>query len=187
MPQLLDLSKRRWATKSEVLGAFRDRLIEACPGCNSQTCFISDQPTPLFIPAGGGHCVTVAAGKGSFDQRLFSGGGHSTLNEDFSVIITPMIRIDLDRIPQAERALLANDRGLVKVWQRNILRVLLMADPDLGEESQAWEPSVGDRPLCRDQIRPLNVTEPADVPDQPGWIGMHLTFSASFDWDLYSE
>jgi len=140
-----------------------------------------------MIPAGGGHCVTIAAGDGSFDQSMFNGGGHSTLNEDSTVIITAMVKINIDRIPQADRALLASDRGLIKVWKLNLLKSLLIADSALGARSQAWEPADGNKPLCRDQIRPLTASAPADVPGHDGWIGFHLPFAVSFDWDLYSE
>jgi hypothetical protein len=186
VPQTLDLTKRGYATQDEILEAFRDRLREACPGCTDLTCFISDQPIPIIIP-GGSHCVTIAAGKGSFDQQMFANAGHACLNEDTQIIISPLIQINLDRVPQSERALIASDRGLVKVWKRNILRTLILADPDLGRQSQHWEPAKGDRPLCRDQIRPLYVSEPADVPGHSGWTGLHITFSVSFDWDLYRE
>jgi hypothetical protein len=187
VPQNLDLTKRSRATQDEILEAFRDRLRDACPGCNDQTCFLSDQPIPSIIPAGGGHCITIAAGGGSYDQRLFSNGGHENLNEDFQVIISALVKINIDRIPQAERALLAEDRGLLAVWKLNLLRYLILADPDLGLESQHWEPAKDDRPLCRDLPRPLHCSEPADVPGHPGWIGFHLTFSVSFDWDLYLD
>ncbi len=187
MPQTLDLSKRKYATQAEVLGAFRDRLRAACPGCNDQTCFVSDQPVPIVIPAGGGLCVTVALGDGSYNQSLFNGAGHTALNEDSQVIVTVMINSMIDRIPAADRALLSDDRGLISVVKRNALRALLVYSPELGRASQNWEPAVGDRPLCRDQIRPLRCSAPADVPDNPGWIGLQITFSASFDWELYSE
>ena len=186
MPQNIDNSKRRWATQDEILVAFRDRL-RTVEGLNDQTCFIADSPIPLMLPAGGGHCVTVSLGAGSFDQSLFNGGGHSTLNEDSQVVITILVQTKIDRVPQAERALIADDRGLISRWKRAILRSLLVADPNLGQLSQAWEPVSGDRPLCRDQIRPLNCTAPSDVPDFPGWTGLQIVFSASFDWELYSE
>lgn len=186
MPQDIDNSKRRWATQDEVLAAFRDRL-RTLDGLSDQTCFVSDSPIPLVLPAGGGHCVTVSAGAGSYDQSLFSGGGHSTLNEDSQVIVTAMVHCAIDRVPQAERAMLDPSRGLLTRWKRSILRCLLVVDPNLRELSQAWEPAVGDRPLCRDQIRPLRVTPPSDVPEFPGWIAVQIVFSASFDWDLYSE
>lgn len=186
MPQNIDNSKRRWATQDEVLVAFRDQL-RTLDGLNDQTCFISDQPIPVALPAGGGHCVTIAPGAGTFDQSLFNGGGHSVLNEDSQVIVTILVHSQIDRYPQAERALLAEDRGLITRWKRAVLRCLLVADPNLGELSQAWEPASGDRPLCRNQIRPLSATAPADVPNWPGWTGLQITFSASFDWELYGE
>ncbi len=186
MPQNLDLTKRRWATQSEILVAFRDRL-RTVDGLNDQTCFITDSPIPPMLPAGGGHCVTVSLGAGSFDQSLFSAGGHSVLNEDSQVVVTILAQTRIDRAPQAERALLADDRGLITRWKRSVLRALLVSDPTLGQSSQAWEPASGNRPLCRDQIRPLSCSAPSDVPEWAGWTGLQIVFSASFDWELYSE
>lgn len=183
MPQNLDFSKRSRATQKDILIAFRDRLVEACPGCTDLTCFISDQPIPASIP-GGGSCVTVSIGDGVFDQQLFIGGGASTLCEESQIIVTVMSQVVLDRIPQAERALVDDDRGLLSSWKRGILRALLLADPELGNESKPWEPAKGDRPLCRDQIRPNTASAPADLPGKLGWIGFQIPFAVSFDWDL---
>lgn len=183
MPQTLDYSKRSRSTQADILVAFRDRLLEFCPGCTDLTCFISDQPMPAIIP-GGGHCVTVSIGDGVFDQSLFTGGGASTLCEESQIVVTILTQITLDRIPQAERALLEDDRGLLVRWKFSILRALLLDDPNQGNDSKPWEPALGDKPLCRDLIRPTVATSPQDVPGKPGWIGFQITFAVSFDWDL---
>lgn len=182
MPQTLDYSKRSRTTQADILIAFRDRLRDACPGCTDLSCFICDQPIPESIP-GAGHCVTVSIGEGSFDHQLFSAGA-ATLNEDSQVIITVLTQIVLDRIPQAERALLDESRGLLANWKYQILRTLLLADPDSGNNSRPWEPASGDKPLLRNQIFPTNAPSPADVPGKAGWIGMQLPFAVSFDWEL---
>jgi hypothetical protein len=179
----LDYSKRSRSTQPDILVAFRDRLISAVPGCTDLTCFISDQPIPAMIP-GGGSCVTVSIGEGVFDQQLFTGGGAATLCEEFQVVITAMTQVVLDRIPQAERALLEDDRGLLVKWKVALLRALLLEDYTLGLDSKPWEPAIDDQPLCRELIRPVHSSAPGDIPNKPGWIGFQLTFSTSFDWDL---
>jgi len=186
MPQVIDRTKRGYARQEDILAAFRDRLRVACEECDEMTCFISDQPIPVSIPAGGGHCLTVSIGNGSFDQSLFAGGGHAALNEDSEIIVTIMIRISLDRVPQAERALISLDRGIISRWKRDVLKALLLSDPNLGAASQPWEPLIGDKPLCREQIRPVTATSPADVPGHQGWVGMQIAFAVSFDWELYT-
>lgn len=183
MPQTLDYSKRSRTTQADILVAFRDRLRAACPGCNDLTCFICDQPIPQSIP-GAGTCVTISMGDGTFDQQLFLGAGAATLNEETQIIISVLTQIVLDRIPQAERALLDTSRGLVAQWKYQILRTILLADPDDGAASKPWEPASGDKPLLRDQIRPIVATAPADVPGKPGWIGAQINFAISFDWEL---
>lgn len=183
MAQILDYSKRNTATQADILIAFRDRLITDCPGLTDLSCFISDQPIPNSIP-GGGYCVTVSMGDGTFDQQLFLGAGAVTLCEESQIIVTVLSQIVLDRIPQAEKAMLDEDRGLVANWKRNILRTLLLNDPSAGPESKPWEPAKGDKPLCRNFPRPTHASSPGDVPGKAGWIGCQITFAVDFDWDL---
>ena len=185
MPQTLDYLLRSRATQADILIAFRDRLRMACPGCTDLSCFISDQPMPAFIPAGG-HCVTISIGDGIFDQKLFTGGGSSTLNEDSQVVITVMHQIVIDRIPQAEAVLTDECRGLLAFWKFQVLRTLLLADPDEAD-SKPWEPAIGDKPLCREHIRPVHTSAPGEVPGKPSWYGFNITFAVSFDWDLRGD
>lgn len=179
---------RRHATQEEILSAIRDRIRSVIPDCAEfKHCFISDQPVPdnsVFPTVS--HFVTVSAGAGSFDQSLFTGGGHRTCNEDLQIIITPIVQMNLDRLPAGEQRLLHARRGL-SVWKRNLLSALLLEDASDPTNSRPWEPVVGDRPLLRSPLRPLNSTGVADIPGGLGLCGIHLTFSCSFDWKLGIE
>jgi hypothetical protein len=184
----MDPKLRRHATQDEILTAIRDRIRDTVPDCaEPKHCFISDQPIPdgsIFPTVS--HFVTVSAGRGSFDQSLFTGGGHRTCNEDLQVILTPIVQMNLDRLPAGEQRLLHAKRGM-SVWKRNLLSAMLLEDPEDPNNSRAWEPVVDQRPLLRSQLRPLNSTEVADVPGGLGHYGIHLTFSCSFDWKLGIE
>lgn len=182
MPQNLDYTKTKQSTHEEVMIAIRNRLRAAVPGLNDRTCFLSDQPVPAAFH-GGGYCVTISPGPGTFPPEYQSGGGWTTLTEEATIIVTPMIQINLDRVPQAERALLAGDRGLLSLWKYRILRVLMKADPD-STTSKQWEPAIGDRPLLRNSLLVVSASAPADIPDRDGWIGMQIVFRATWDWDL---
>lgn len=180
---------RRFATQDEILVAIRDRLRAVCPGCGADKhCFISDQPLPdqsLFPTVS--HFVTVAASSGVFDQSLFTGGGNRTLSEDLTIVITPCIQMNLDRLPSGEQRLIHQSRGL-SIWKQNILTSLLLGDA-ANPSSRAWEPTVYEdsgqqRPLLRSQLRPITCSEVADLPEGMGWCGLHLSFSCSFDWKL---
>jgi hypothetical protein len=179
---------RRYATQDEILVAIRDRIREVVPDCaQDKHCFIADQP----IPAGAifptvSHFVTIAVGAGSFDQALFTGGGHRTCNEDLQIIVTPIVQMNLDRLPAGEQRLLHARRGM-SIWKRNLLSALLLDNAEDPTNPKIWEPVVSQRPLLRSPLRPLHSTEVADVPGGLGHYGMHLTFGCSFDWKLGIE
>lgn len=179
---------RRYATQDEILTAIRDRIRAVVPDCaEAKHCFISDQAIPdnsIFPTVS--HFVTVAAGPGSFNQRLFTGGGHRTCNEDLQIIVTPIVQMNLDRLPSAEHRLLHARRGM-SIWKRHLLSAILMEDPEDPDNLKPWEPVIDQRPLLRENLRPLNSTEVSDVPGGLGMFGIHLTFACSFDWKLGIE
>jgi len=176
---------RRHATQEEILSAIRDRIRAVIPDCaEHKHCFVSDQPIPDdSIWPSVSHFVTVAVGAGSFDQSLFTGGGHRTLNEDLQIIVTPVVQMNLDRLPMGEQRLLHARRGM-SAWKRNLLSGLLLLDPEDPENARTWEPVIDERPLLRSPLRPIKSSEPAEAPGREGWFGMHLLFSCSFDWKL---
>lgn len=179
---------RRYATQDEILVAIRDRIREVVPDCAQEKhCFITDQPIPAssIFPTVS-HFVTVAVGAGSFNQTLFTGGGHRTCNEDLQIIVTPIIQMNLDRLPAGEQRLLHARRGM-SIWKRNLLSALLLWDAEDPMNPKCWEPVVDQRPLLRNSLRPLHSSEVADAPGGLGHYGMHLTFGCSFDWKLGIE
>ncbi|MFO0940054.1 MAG: hypothetical protein U0930_04740 [Pirellulales bacterium] len=176
---------QRKATKAEVLEAFRSRLRDVCPGCaKTGQCFISDQPVPegeLFPSIS--HFVTVSAGAGSFDQSMFVGGGAATLNQDFQLVVTPIVQMNLDRLPAAEKRMLHISRGLT-TWEQNILSSILLDNPNNPNSVRPWDPEFGDRKLLRNLPMPVHTSDVFDVPNQLGYSGISITFSVSFDWRL---
>lgn len=176
---------QRNATKSEILETFRNRLRDVCPGCaKPNQCFLSDQPVPedeIFPSIS--HFVTISFGAASFDQGLFNGGGVRTLNQDCQIIFTPIVQMNLDRLPSSEKRLLHISRGLA-TWEQNILSSILLDNPNSPNSYKPWDPMVGDRPLLRNQPRPLHTSDPFDVPGRLGYAGISITFSVSFDWHL---
>ena len=109
-------------TAAVILETFRDRLRDVCPGCaKPNQCFLSDQPVPedeIFPSVS--HFVTISFGAASFDQSLFNGGGVRTLNQDCQIVFTPIVQMNLDRLPSSEKRLLHISRGLA-TWEQNIL------------------------------------------------------------------
>jgi len=210
MPAITQPHLRSRATQDDILLAFADRLREH-PLLNEQNVVVSDQSVPEDMP-GGAFCVTVAPGPGEFPLELTSAASHAQATEDGSVIIGIYTKIVKDRKGRREFALFGRRSQLASTpdevrkpalttWKRDILKLLMVDGPafqaeELDEDDnpvplynfgvQAWEPaSAAGVPLCRDIPSPRRVTAALDVPGFPGWIGIQLTFSISWDWELY--
>ncbi len=205
MPIINQPTKRNRADQADILLNFASRLTEH-PLLNNQNVVISDQPIPEQMP-GGAFCLTISPGAGSFPTELWS---HATATEDGSVIVGIFVNHRRDRPGRKESALLGrwwrgrmgekdtdnvSRPGLISL-KRTVLSLLSVqlqkiVDQDYNQNhqfgSQAWEPSKDGIPLCRNQIAPIRATGPMDVPGFPGWIGMQITFSVTWDWDLYAD
>lgn len=174
------------ATESEVLECVAARLREH-PLLNNATVVVEDQSIPEAMPAGG-YCLVVAPGAGEFPHTLVSGGGHAQCTEDGSVTIGIYKQSFKDKLGSKEAAMLKstpNNPSLLE-WKRLVIRQLLVGDDEtiLGDP-QMWEPSIDGRPLLRDLPLPVRATAIMDIPDHPGWKGLQVTFSMTWDWDLY--
>lgn len=163
-----------------ILSAFAARLREH-DNLNEQTVVISDLPTPAIMP-GGGWCVAVSPGGGRFGDQ----SQHTQLTTTARVCVGIFVRKNLDRPGRAEAALVSSEGSLLE-WQEEILQLLTVADTSKASYSNAWEPAANGRPLCRSIPFPSDYSEPGEVPEHAGWIGIHLFFSVSFDWDLYGN
>lgn len=152
--------------------AIRDRLRTAIDVLNDSSCFVTDQPIPLHMPSGA-FCVTVAPCEETFPTKFFAGGGDATLNEQGTVIVTPMVCMKLDRPFRSEQALLQLDCGLVW-WKRSILKAFHVWDPT-NFPGPSWEVTDSDgRSLLRSELQPIRASTPADVPDHGGGLGMQM-------------
>lgn len=183
------------ADQSDILIAFAERLREN-PLLNEQNAIVDNQPIPTQFPAGG-FCVCVAPGDGRFPGNFWEGGHHTTAVEQGQVIIGVYVQIRRDRPGRREQSLMGRrestqeapnmDRPSLLIWKRDILQLLTVEDPRLGTMSQAWEPSKDGIPLCRSIPIPRRVTGALDVPQNPGWIGLQITFDCEWDWELYGQ
>jgi len=173
----IDPTLRGQTIQEPILEAIAARLIDQIEDYNDQNCFICDQAIPISLPGGRIGC-TVSIGPGRFPSEFFGGGGHDTLTEDGSVVITPILAINLDRPRRARRKIVERDdqtKGLL-FYKGAILRALF-AFP--------WEPSEGDQPLLRDLISPLSCDDPQDVAiGETMATAMKLRVSTVFDWRL---
>ncbi len=173
-----DSTLRSRTTQSPILESIRDRLIEKVEDYNDQNCFVDDQSIPISLPGGRIGC-TISPGGGRFPSEFFTGGGADTMVEDASVIVTPIIVTRIDRPRRSSRRILGDDVGSKGIlWYKREILIALFAD-------DMWEPRLGDQPLCRDQIAPVNVEAPSDaVIGEATATAMRITISTPFDWSL---
>lgn len=175
---LIDPTKRGRTDQSLILRSIRDRLIEEIDEVSEETCWVSDQPVPVSMPAGR-IAITVSMGPGRFPSEFFAGGGSDTLTEDGSIIVCILsVRAD-DRPRRAWRKIAGTESDTPSLLRlkRDVLAALL--------GSRDWEPHSGDKPLLRDMLSPLSATEPRDVPVGETVAGaVKVTFSTVFDWQL---
>lgn len=178
---------RSRAEQDEILDAFAARLREH-ELLSTATVVISDQPVPAFMPPGM-YCICVAPGAGEFPHQLWANGHHTTATEDGSIIVGIYLNSQKDRAGRKEAAMTSRKPGRPSLltWKRAVLKMLCVSDEPVpaGTSPQIWEPAIGDRPLLRDQPQPVRATAVLDVPDHKGWIGLQITFSCTWDWDLY--
>lgn len=193
---------RSRATQDDILLAFADRLREHAL-LSEQNVVVDDQAVPSDMP-GGGFCVCVAPGPGVFPNELMAAAHHAQVTEDGSVIIGIYTKIMRDRRGRREFALFGRRsqtavtpaearRPSLMAWKRDILKLLMVGDPTLGDGSaaydtmrKAWEPDRDGIPLLRELPQPARVTGVLDVPEFPGWVGLQITFAIAWDWDLYA-
>lgn len=171
---------RRFTTQMEVLTTLRERLIEKVPAYTEANCFILDQPIPPDFPIGREFC-TVAPGGGAFVEATFAGGGYTTLTENATTVVTPMVRQVRDAPRTASKALLSQSDGLLeRKWQ--ILRALLYGDFDL---SITDDQTALTRILLREQLS-IRVADPPGFTQigQTQMMGLSMTFNTPFDWGL---
>ena len=172
---------RRFTTQMEVLQRLRDRLIDEVPAYTEANCFILDQPVPPDFPIGREVC-TITPGGGSFVEPMFTGGGYTTLTENATTVITPMVRQVRDAPRTASRALLSQSDGLLeRKWQ--ILRALLADDFDL---QIVDDQTALTRMLLREQLS-VRAADPPGFTQvgQTQMLGLSITFNTPFDWGIW--
>jgi hypothetical protein len=173
----VDPSLRGQTLQEPILQAITARLIGQIEDYNDQNCFISDQAIPITLPGGRIAC-TVSVGSGRFPNEFFAGGGADTLTEDGSIVITPMLVINLDRPRRASRKIVDRDdqtKGLL-YYKWAILRALF---------SHPWEPTRGEQPLLRDMLSPISCDDPQDAKiGETVATVMKMRISTVFDWRL---
>lgn len=179
-PVPLNLALRSRTHQSDILSSIVARLIDQVDELTEDTCWLTDQPIPVTMPAGR-YAVTVSIGGGRFPSEFFTGGGADTLTEDGSVVITPLVVTPADR-PRRKWKKLVNgsqpgDAPTLLYFKHAILQSLL-ADPE-------WEPQQGDQPLLRDMLSPIACDPPRDVRvGETVAAAMQMTFSTVFDWSI---
>jgi len=173
----IDPSLRGQTNQEPILDSIVARLIDQIEDYNDQTCFVSDQAIPITLPGGRIAC-TVSMGPGRFPSEFFAGGGADTLTEDGSIVITPILAINLDRPRRARRKIVGQDdqtKGLL-YYKGAILRALF---------ASTWEPSAGAQPLLRDMLSPLSCDDPQDVQiGKTMATAFKMRVSTVFDWRL---
>ncbi len=174
----IDPTLRGQADQEPILDSIVARLIDRIPEFNDQNCWLSDQAIPLTMPGGRIAC-TVSPGPGRFPSEFFAGAGHETLVEDGSVVITPILMINLDRPRRARRRLIEHEdqtKGLI--FYKKAILAALFAHSD-------WEPHEGRQPLLRDMLSPIRCDAPTDVVvGEAQGLAMKINISTVFDWNL---
>lgn len=163
-------------TLEALLTAFEQRLRAKVPGLNDANCFVSDHWTPPQIL----HelTCTISIGDGKFDGLLFTGGGHMTLAEDTTVLVTLFRRCLLDGNERTRAGLLQPEAGLLTRYKPLLLHTLLV------EGEGAWEPLYNGDRFLRDSLQPLTCTAPMSLKDTGGngYLYLQLAVRAYFDW-----
>lgn len=183
------ITSRRRADQDEILQAFVDRLREH-PLLNTANVVVSDQAVPVPEAfSSGKFLISVSAGAGEYPHLMWSGGHHATATEDGSVIIGIYAQSVKDRYGRKDAALLKGKPSAPSLleWKRTVLKQLTVSDEEtVTDQKQAWEPSDDlQQALLRDQPQPVRSTAVLDVPNMEGWIGLQITFTCTWDWDLY--
>ena len=172
---------RTTATQQQILEVIRARLIKTVPEWTEDTCFLSDHPAPLRVPAGDTFC-TITPGDGQFPEAFFAGGGTITLNESTELMTTIYTMERLDESDRFHSVMLGKERGLISYFKQRVLRSLLISD----DGTTQWEPTLGGNELLRNMLRPLRCTAPQSVDsvDQIRFVQLSITWEIDFDWSL---
>jgi hypothetical protein len=172
-------------TALELLTAVKNRLATLIPDFGRGALMITDEPVPpdAYFAQGKLAC-TLCLLDGTFDKRLWAGGGPMQLTETSDLVVTILTHPKLDQPPQAEVALLNDKFGILTRFKPDILRALLVADP-AADLLIPWVPVDDDgQYFLRDGgLVPVRSQGPGQVPGRD-WIGLSLHFAVQFDWNL---
>jgi hypothetical protein len=183
--QTMSASNNR-CTQEEILVAFSERL-RSHVDLNEQNVIISDQPVPEKFP-GGEMCIVIAPGPGQFPN--WGAGHHATATENGQLVIGIYVINRRDRPGRAEAKVIGSPnakRRSILQWKQVILQLCTVDDIAKGRASDAWIPTRAGRPILRDCPVPIRSTSPLDVPGHDSWIGLQITFSIVWDWNLYAQ
>lgn len=169
----------------DVFDRVVDRLIDRIPELDDATCWLTDVPVPLQLPAGG-HVCTVAAGAARYPEAFQTASGAHQLVEDGTFDVTILTQSEADQSDRIERHAHGPARGLTRYWKRWILRSLLFQDvenPDTGNLiALPWMPVDQEGyPMLKNAIQVTQCTQPRRLQESMRWLGMTLTFSYTLE------
>jgi hypothetical protein len=168
---------RDYAEQADILEAIQERIVDKFPEFNlDSNCFVSDVPEPMVVPPSDVWCV-IAPGDGNFDEGYQVGGGHEQVTEDATVIVAIGAQYAIDESGKLQRALLGRERGTIREYKREFLRILL----------KEWEPERANQQLLRNSmLYVVHASRPYLQKTEAGitWVRMELIFQTMFDWEL---
>lgn len=170
------------ADPEDILVSIVERLIDQIDQATDDSCYVTDQPMPIAMPSGR-YILTVSLGDGNFPVEYFAGGGHDTITEQVSIVVSAIVAHQQDRPHRRHRRTgLDPNRNTddttpnLMYWRRSILKALL---PDPSE----WEINKNGEPLLRDQLSPSSTIGPRDVRIGDAMCSaIQISFTTLFDW-----
>ncbi len=178
----------QYGNPNDLLKAIEDRLRSNLEYLNAGNCFITDEPIPpkSYFTTGKLAC-TICLLDGTFDGRLWVGGGPAQITEHSDLVVTLLTRSKIDQPPRAEAALLNADFGILTKHKPKLLQALLVDDPT-ATPIQPWIPvdSAGNQILNDAALLPRKSRGPTQLTGGD-WLGLELHFGVSIDWNLSFE
>jgi len=173
------------ATDFDLLTAVKARLHDQIDKLAEGLVFITDEPIPpnAYFPRGE-ICATLAITDGMFDKGMYDSGGPNQCCEKKQLVVTIFSRVKIDQPPRLEYAMLDESRGSLTSYKRQVLRALLVDDPD-AIVLQPWQPLKDGQQFLRNGLVPDRCQGPRTLTGGD-WLGLSIFFDVEFDWDLHA-
>lgn len=164
-------------TQSEVLEAFRHRLIQKISVLNDQCCWLDDAPLPIEKPEPHLISASVCCLDGTYQMS-----GTCDLRESATIAITTIVDCQLDRSNELTVAFGSDDSSRILPLKLQILQAIL-TDRDRGPHFR-WQPVKADgTSLLVGDIQP---SHSGAATRHLEWNSVHcsLFFGVTWRWNI---